>query len=33
LGSGGEIMEFIIAEEGVPINLGPDGGELQWKDI
>jgi len=26
-------MEFIIAEEGVPINLGPDGGELQWKDI
>jgi hypothetical protein len=26
-------MEFFIAEEGVPINLGPDGGELQWKDI
>lgn len=29
----GEIMEFFIAEEGVPINLGPYGGELQWKDI
>ena len=31
--TGGEIMEFIIAEDGVPINLGPYGGELQWKDI
>ena len=23
-------MEFIIAEEGVPINLGPDGGSIAY---
>ena len=26
----GEIMEFFIAEEGVPINLGPDGGSIAY---